>query len=66
VANRSYPLGRPVRFYINSGPAIPADPKVLEFLRYVLSREGQGQVRKEGDFLPLTAEVVREELKKLP
>ena len=66
VANRSYPLGRPVRFYINNGPAIPADPKVVEFLRYVLSREGQRQVLREGDFLPLTAEVVREELRKLP
>jgi len=39
---------------------------VVEFLRYVLSREGQRQVLREGDFLPLTAEVVREELRKLP
>ena len=66
VANRSYPLGRPVRFYINNGPAIPADPTVVEFLRYVLSREGQLQVLKEGDFLPLTAGTLREELRKLP
>jgi phosphate transport system substrate-binding protein len=66
VANRSYPLARPVRFYINDGPAIPPDPKVIEFLRYVLSREGQQQVVREGDFMPLPADVVREELKKLP
>jgi phosphate transport system substrate-binding protein len=65
IANRSYPLSRPVAFYINSGPAIPADPKVIEFLRYVLSREGQQQVIREGDFMPLTADVIREELKKL-
>jgi phosphate transport system substrate-binding protein len=66
VANRTYPLGRPVRFYINNGPAIPANPLVVEFLRYVLSREGQAQVLQEGDFLPLTTAVAREELKKLP
>lgn len=66
VAARSYPLSRPVRFYINSGPAIPADKNVVEFLRYILSREGQQQVGREGDFLPLTAAVVRDELAKLP
>ena len=66
VANRSYPLARPVRFYINSGPAIPADPNVVEFLRYILSREGQAQVLREGDFLPLTASAARDELRKLP
>ncbi len=66
VARRAYPLARPVRFYVNAGPAIPADPKVIEFLRYVLSREGQQQVLAEGDFLPLTAEVARVELAKLP
>jgi phosphate transport system substrate-binding protein len=66
VANLSYPLARPVRFYINQGPAIPADPNVLEFLRYILSREGQGLVAREGDFLPLPVAAAREELKKLP
>lgn len=66
VTNRTYPLARPVRFYIHNGPAIPANPLVVEFLRYVLSREGQEQVLQEGDFLPLTATVVQEELKKLP
>jgi phosphate transport system substrate-binding protein len=66
VTNGSYPLARPVRFYIHNGPAIAADPRVVEFLRYVLSREGQQLVSREGDFLPLTAAVVREELRKLP
>jgi phosphate transport system substrate-binding protein len=66
VANLTYPLARPVRFYINDGPAIPADPNVVEFLRYVLSREGQQQVAREGDFLPLTPATAWEELEKLP
>ena len=65
VANRRYPLARPVRFYLDNGPAKAADPKVIEFLRYVLSREGQQQAVREGDFIPLTAEVAREELKRL-
>jgi phosphate transport system substrate-binding protein len=65
VADLSYPLARAVRFYINKGPAIPADPNVLEFLRFILSREGQALVAREGDFLPLPAAVVRAELTKL-
>jgi phosphate transport system substrate-binding protein len=66
VANLSYPLARAVDFYINSGPKIPADPVVLEFLRYILSRDGQRQVLREGDFLPLTAEAASEQLRRLP
>ena len=66
VANLSYPLARPVRFYLNHGPAIPADPLVVEFLRFVLSREGQQLVTREGDFLPLPAATAHAELKKLP
>ena len=65
VANLTYPLSRRVNFYIHHGAARPADPTVIEFLRYVVSREGQEQVLREGDFLPLTAEVAREELHKL-
>jgi phosphate transport system substrate-binding protein len=38
---------------------------VKEFLRYVLSRQGQQDVVREGDFLPLTAKTVGEQLKKL-
>ena len=36
-----------------------------EFMRYVLSREGQAQVVRDGKYLPLTADVVREQRKKL-
>jgi phosphate transport system substrate-binding protein len=38
---------------------------VKEFLRYVLSSEGQAQVMRDGKYLPLTAEVVRAQLKLL-
>lgn len=71
VANRTYPLARLAYIYLapdrpNGDPADPkVDPKVKEFLRYILSRQGQRDVRREGDFLPLTKDMVREQLKKL-
>jgi phosphate transport system substrate-binding protein len=65
VANRTYPLTRSLYIYINRAPGKPLDPRVKEFLRYVLSREGQQSVTKQHVFLPLTEEVVREQLKKL-
>ena len=46
-------------------PGTKMDPKVREFIRFVLSQEGQELVQKDGKYLPLTADVVREELKKL-
>jgi phosphate transport system substrate-binding protein len=65
VGDRSYPLSRSVTFYINDGPKIPPDPAVVEFLRYVLSRDGQEQALREGDFLPLTPSIARTQLAKL-
>ncbi|MHB8812559.1 MAG: substrate-binding domain-containing protein [Steroidobacteraceae bacterium] len=65
VADRTYPLSRSVTFYINDGAKIPPDPAVIEFLRYVLSRDGQEQALREGDFLPLTPRIARAQLAKL-
>ncbi len=65
VQNRTYPLAFDMFFYVNRPPGRPVDPKVKEFLRYVLSREGQEAVQRDGKYLPLTAEVVREQLEKL-
>lgn len=71
VADRTYPLSRLIYIYFapdqpNGDPASPkVDPKVREFLRYVLSRQGQEAVAREGDYLPLTAAIVRAQLKKL-
>ena len=41
------------------------EPRLKEYLRYILSRQGQDAVQRDGKYLPLTAEVVREQLKKL-
>ncbi len=65
TANRAYPLVRDIAIYINRAPGKPIEPTVREFLRFVLSREGQEAVMREGDYLPLTAEVVREQLRKI-
>ena len=64
VVDGSYPLGRFLYLYINKAPNRPLDPLVREFLRFVLSEEGQEVVIKDG-YLPLPANVIEEELPKL-
>ena len=65
VQNRSYPLWLEQSFYASVKPGTKMDPKVREFLLYVLSQEGQDAVQRDGKYLPLTAEVVREQLPKV-
>jgi phosphate transport system substrate-binding protein len=65
MLNRSYPLVESIYVYINRPPGQPVEPKLREFLRYILSREGQRAVAEDGGYLPLPAEVVREQLEKL-
>jgi len=65
VQNRSYPLIRDVYYYLKREKGKPVDPKSREFLRYLLSREGQKAIEDDGKYLPLTAEVAAEQLRKL-
>jgi phosphate transport system substrate-binding protein len=71
VRNGSYPLSRSIYFYLPpDGPAgeplVPRiAPKVREFLRYVLSREGQDDVAREGAFVPLSDAAARAQSKAL-
>lgn len=64
VMTGKYPLARFLYVYINRKPGTPLDPTVRQFLRYALSSEGQEVVVKDG-YLPMTAKMVAEELKKL-
>jgi phosphate transport system substrate-binding protein len=64
VVSGKYPLSRFLYIYINKAPGKPLDPMVKEFLKLVLSKEGQEVVIKDG-YLPLTAEIVKQELAKL-
>lgn len=65
LRNRTYPLPDEVYFYLKRETGKPVDAKVGEFVRFVLSREGQDLVQKDGKYLPLTGEFAREQLKKL-
>jgi phosphate transport system substrate-binding protein len=62
--NGKYPLSRYLYIYINKDPKKPIDPLTREFLKFVLSKEGQEIVVKDG-FLPLTAKMETEEVAKL-
>jgi len=62
--DRSYPLVRSVYLYFDRKPGDSLDPKLREFMRYALSREGQEHVA-DGDYLPLTAEFAREQRARL-
>jgi phosphate transport system substrate-binding protein len=59
-----YPLSRFLYVYVNRKPGEPLDPTVKQFLTYALSQAGQEVVVKDG-YLPMTAKMVAEELKKL-
>jgi phosphate transport system substrate-binding protein len=60
----TYPLARFLYVYINKAPAKPLEPLAREFVRLVLSREGQSDVVKDGYF-PIPASVAREEMNKI-
>lgn len=65
VADHSYPLARWVYLAVNKPPGQPLEPTVREFLRLVLSRDGQQIVARDEAFLPLSGAVAAEELAKL-
>jgi len=65
VQNRSYPLLRDVYYYVRRERGKPLEPKLREFLRYILSRDGQQALQEDGKYLPLTAQMAREQLRKL-
>jgi phosphate transport system substrate-binding protein len=60
----SYPLSRFLFVYVNKAPGKGLDPLTREFVRLILSREGQGVVIKDGYF-PITAGIAKEELNKV-
>ena len=64
VLSQKYPLSRYLYLYVVKAPNKPLDPLVKEFLKFVLSYEGQEIVVKDG-YLPLPYEAVMEQLKAL-
>ncbi len=71
VADRTYPLHRPVYIYYtvdNENTELTptmGDPRVKEFLRYILSKQGQADIAQAGAYLPLPPVVARAQLSKL-
>jgi phosphate transport system substrate-binding protein len=60
----TYPLARFLYVYVNKAPAKPLDPLTREFVKLLLSKEGQSDVIKDGYF-PIPASVAKEELNKI-
>ncbi len=64
VLSGKYPLGRLLYINVVKEPNKPLPKLVKEFLKFVLSKEGQEIVIKDG-YLPLTAEVAQKQLELL-
>lgn len=56
VAKAAYPLSRLIYFNSNEASGKPLNPALQEFLRFILSREGQQVVLDQAIFIPLRAE----------
>lgn len=65
LAARRYPLARGVHLAIDRDPRLPTRPAVADFLRYVLSDEGQRALAVDGAYLPLPAKLRAHALEKL-
>lgn len=61
VLGGKYPLGRMLYLYVVKAPNKPLPKNVAEFLKYVLSKQGQEIVVKDG-YLPLPAHVAAKQL----
>ncbi|MEA3003132.1 MAG: phosphate transport system substrate-binding protein [Sphingomonadales bacterium] len=65
VQDRSYPLAREVYIYANRPAGGRIDPLFAEYLRFVVSRQGQEAVMKDGKYLPLTPALARAQLREI-
>ena len=61
AVNGSYPLSRFLYVYVNKQPNKPLAPIEREFLKMVLSQQGQEVVVKDG-YIPLPSRVVEQQL----
>jgi phosphate transport system substrate-binding protein len=60
----SYPLARFLYVYVNKAPGKALDPLTREFVKLIVSRQGQEGVVKDGYF-PIPASIAKEELNKI-
>ncbi|MDE1923089.1 MAG: hypothetical protein KGI55_06665 [Gammaproteobacteria bacterium] len=62
---RTYPLSNAVYIYVNRPPGKPLSPRIREFLTYILSRQGQRDVVRDGMFIPLNPQADRDQMGRL-
>ena len=60
-----YPLTRTIPAVINRAPGMPVEPRVREFLGFILSREGQRILNEDGRYLPLSPGFLAEQRRKI-
>ena len=65
VASQTYPLARVMYFYVNRPKSKPIDPKLAEFLRFILSRDGQQAAVQDAIYTPLPLRLVQASLEQL-
>jgi phosphate transport system substrate-binding protein len=65
LVNHDYPLTRSVWLYFCRFPDKPLDPRLNDFLRFVLSPEAQALIQPSEGFLPLTPQLVQKQFQKL-
>jgi phosphate transport system substrate-binding protein len=65
IHDRTYPLFSQIYMFANRGKDGATKPLVREFLRYVVSRQGQEAVERDGKYLPLTAQVALQQARKI-
>ena len=61
VLSGKYPLGRMLYLYVAKKPNEPLPKMLEEFIKFVLSKEGQEVVVKDG-YLPLPAKAAQQQL----
>ena len=65
LITQRYPLTRIIPAYVDRAPGQPLAPALREFLRFILSREGQRALIEESGYLPLGRRQIGEQLLKL-
>jgi phosphate transport system substrate-binding protein len=62
--SRKYPIARYLYIYLNRKPNQSVDPLRAEFIKYILSKDGQQQTER-GGFFPISNEIRQSDLNKL-
>jgi phosphate transport system substrate-binding protein len=65
LISQQYPLTRIIPAIVDVPPGQPVQPAIQEFLRFILSRQGQRALIEESGYLPLGEKYRREQLHEL-